>query len=254
MKQIFSIFLIAAVFTGCRLLNPSVMLKTPKGYKYDEYKDSVAGKEYKISTNDIVEMRVFSNDGFKLTDVTNTGTNNSYINFNQGVLPYYVDAFGYAKLPVIGNTLLKGLTINQAQQMLEEKYSLYYIRPYIIIRITSRRVIVFPGDVGRSQVIPLVNNNTTLIEGLAMAGGLSLVGKAYKIKLIRRWPDRSEVYHIDLSTIDGLKQGNIVLQTNDIIYVEPRLKISQGLMNELSPIVSILSSLILLYTVFSLKK
>jgi polysaccharide export outer membrane protein len=253
MKKTIFLLLIVVALAGCRILNPSLMLRTPKGYQYAQMKDTVSNLEYKISPNDIIELRVFSNDGFKLTDVTNTSTP-GYLNLNQGTLPYPIDIEGYAKLPVLGRTLLKGLTIRQAEQMLEEKYSLYYIRPFIILKITSRRVIIFPGSGGSSKVIPLDHNNTTLLEGLALAGGLSYDGKAYEIKLIRRVGDKSEVYHIDLSTIDGLKQANIVLQSNDIIYVQQRLRISQGIVNEISPILSILSSIILIYTIVNLKK
>lgn len=253
MKKILFFFLIVFVITGCRVLNPSIMFKTPAGYQYSQYKDTVSNMEYKISPNDIIELRVFSNDGFKLTDVTTANTP-GMLTLNQATLPYPVDVEGYSKLPVIGRTQLKGLTIRQAEQMLEEKYSMYYIRPFIIIRITSRLVIIFPGTGGVSKVVSLDHNNTTLIEGLALAGGLSYDGKAYEIKLIRRTAEKSEVYHIDLSTIDGLKMANIVLQSNDIIYVEPRLRVSQGIFNEISPIVSIISSLLLVFTVLNLRK
>ena len=226
------------------------MLKTPKGYQYSQMQDSSSAKEYKISANDIIEFRLYSNDGFKLTDVTSsTGATAATQNLNQNTIQYPIDIDGQAKLPVIGRTLLKGYTIRQAEQMLEEKYSLYYIRPFIMIRVTSKRVIIFPGQGGTAKVIPLDHNNTTLIEGLALAGGLSNDGKAYEIKLIRRTGDKSEVYHIDLSKIDGLKEGNIVLQANDIIYVEPRLRVSQSVISELTPYFTLLTSFILIYTV-----
>ena len=44
--------------------------------------------------------------------------------------------------------------------------------------------------------------------------------RANRIKLIRNINGNQEVYLIDLSTIDGIKDGSIILQSNDIIYVE----------------------------------
>ena len=41
------------------------------------------------------------------------------------------------------------------------------------------------SDVYKRQVLTLVNQNTTLIEALALAGGISEMGKAKKVKLIR---------------------------------------------------------------------
>lgn len=238
-------------FSGCKLLNPSLMLKTPRGYQYSQMKDSLAAQEYKISANDIIEFRLYSNDGFKLTDVTSsTAATNGGQNMNQMILQYPVDNEGNTKLPVLMRTSLKGMTIRQAEQMLEEKYSLYYIRPFVMLKVVSRRVIVFPGTGGVSKVIPLEHNNTTLFEALALAGGLAYDGKAYEIKLIRRVTDKPEVYHIDLSKITGLGEGNIVLQANDIIYVEPRLRISQGIVNELAPLFSVLSSFLVVYELY----
>ena len=54
-----------------------------------------------------------------------------------------------------------------------------------------------------------------------MAGGLADKGRAARIKLIRGDLADPEVYLIDLATIEGISQADIILQANDIIYVEP---------------------------------
>jgi len=247
MKKLVLFFVATIALTGCRILNPSRMLKTPKNYQYADIKDSMKTLEYSISANDIIEFRLYSNDGFKLTDVTSAPITTTQQNVNQGVLQYPVDIEGYSKLPVLGRTLLKGMTIRQAEKQLEEKYSLYYIKPFIMIKVVSRRVIVFPGEFGASKVIPLDHENTTPFEALALAGGIAIDGKAYEIKLIRRKPDKTEVFHIDLSTINGLNEGNIVLQANDVIYVENRLRVTSAVVNELAPFFTVLSSVLVIY-------
>jgi polysaccharide export outer membrane protein len=80
---------------------------------------------------------------------------------------------------------------------------------------------VFTGTGGRGTVVNLKNENTTLIEALATAGGVTETGKAYKVKLIRGDTRNPQIMLIDLSTVEGLKQSNLLLQANDIIYVEP---------------------------------
>ncbi|MBK6834533.1 MAG: hypothetical protein IPG89_09750 [Bacteroidetes bacterium] len=52
-------------------------------------------------------------------------------------------------------------------------------------------------------------NNTTVFEAIALAGGISQDGKAYRIKLIRRVTPNSNpiVYLIDLSKIEGIAPG-----------------------------------------------
>ena len=224
------------------------MLKTGKGYTYDKLIDSTHSKNYKISPNDLLKFRFFSNDGFKLIDLTSLNQVNRDYQMNTEN-EYLVEQDGYVKLPILCLTKLSGYTIREAEAMLEEEFSKYYISPYVLLEVTNKRVIVFPGNSGDAKVIPLVNNNTTLIEALALAGGISDDGKAKKVKLIRTITDeKSSVYLIDLSTISGIKEANMILQANDIIYVEPRKKYTSKLVQEIAPIISLLTSAFIIIT------
>jgi polysaccharide export outer membrane protein len=106
--------------------------------------------------------------------------------------------------------------------MLEERYKEFYVDPFVKVFVQNKRVIIFPGSDGTARVLTLSNQNTTLLEAIALAGGISGSAKANRVKLIRRTDAEPLVFLIDLSTIEGMKQGNIVLQGNDIIYVQPR--------------------------------
>lgn len=235
-------------FSSCGWLNPSIMLKTSKGYKYSDAPDSTNAASYKISANDIIEFSMYSNDGFKLVDLTSLNSTNMGYRFESNI-EYLVEADGTAKLPVLGRVKVSGFTIREVESMLEEKYSVFYVRPYVIMSITNKRVIVFPGSAGDAKVIPLTNNNTTLIEAIALAGGIADDGKAKMVKLIREMPDnKHEVYLIDLSKIEGIKQGTMVLQADDIIYVEPRRKYASRFIQEAAPIISIITSAFVLIT------
>jgi polysaccharide export outer membrane protein len=240
---------IALLLSSCGWLNSSVMLKTGKNYQYSKSPDSTKNADYIISANDVIEFRIFSNDGFKLIDLTSLNQSNRDYQMNNR-MDFLVEFDGFVKLPILGRTKLTGLTIREAELMLEEKYASYYVKPFILMSVQNKRVIIFPGNAGDAKVIPLLNNNTTLIEALALAGGISDDGKAQKVKLIRRIGDKDEVYLIDLSKIEGIKQANLVLQANDIIYVEPRRKIANKALAEIAPIVSLLTStlVLILYT------
>jgi polysaccharide export outer membrane protein len=251
MRKLFYLFIILGM-TGCDLFYPSIMLKTPKNFAYTPLTDSTSSTLYKIAPNDFVNMRLFSNDGFKLIDFTNIVDNggNSMFYVNNGI-EYLVENDGTVMLPVIGKTKMSGLNVRQAIEMLQEKYSQYYIKPYILLRITNRRVIVFPGNPGTAKVIPLINDNTTLIEALALCGGITEDGKAKQIKLIRGDPNKPEVYLIDLSTINGIKAGNTILQANDLIYVTPQRRPAVQALERLTPTLGLITSLL---TVFLLIK
>lgn len=248
MRKLFYLLMLLAI-TGCGSLYPSIMLKTPKGYQYTPLPDSVTSHtEYKISVNDLLNLRLFSNDGLRLVDITGgetgSGSNNTMYYVNQGI-DYLVEIDGKATLPVIGEIKLAGLTLRQARDTLEKKYATFYVKPYVLLKITNRRVIVFPGNAGTAKIIPLINNNTTLIEALAQSGGITEDGKAKQVKLIRGDPAAPQVYLIDLSTINGIKAANMVLQANDIIYVTPQRRVARELLTRITPALSLITSILL---------
>jgi polysaccharide export outer membrane protein len=239
---ILSLFAII-ILSSCRIVRPSIMLKTPENYNYAKLVDSLSTYDYRIAPNDAVVFRVFSNDGFKLIDLTNTFAN------VRGDIDLTVDIGGYLKLPLLNKVQVSGLTIREAENLLEKRYEEYYVKPYVTLRVTNRRVIVFPGSGGAARVVPIANNNTTIFEALALAGGIYEDGKAYKVKLVRNGNKKAEVYLMDLSTIDGVIAGNTLVQANDLIYVEPRIRFAQKLAAEIIPYLTLVSTSLLLYQV-----
>jgi polysaccharide export outer membrane protein len=240
MKYKIDIFLwigiLLLAFNSCKILRPNLMLTTPPNYKYANLNDSLAKLSYIIAPNDIVTFQVFTNDGFKMIDVINNVQASFFVRAEATV-----EQDGTMKMPMVGRVKIAGLTIREAEKKLEELFSEYYIKPFVRLSVSNKRVIVFPGNNAVAKVIPLQNNNTTVLEAIAMAGGIPEDGKAYKVKLIRTLPDgKSLVYLLDLSTIDGLSQGQTTVLANDIIYVEPRYRPVQAILRDISPLLSML--------------
>ena len=50
-----------------------------------------------------------------------------------------------------------------------------------------------------------------------MAKGLDNTAKAQNIRVLRK----EKVFLIDLTTIDGYKSGNMLIEPGDIVYIEP---------------------------------
>lgn len=249
MRKLFVFTLIIFVAAGCqKSINPSIMFKAPSDYPFNE-QQTLTNIEYKIAPNDIIGLSVYTNDGFKLIDLTASSAVSGGGGVSAVSTKYTVDIDGYVKLPIIGNVKIKELTIREAEKMLEQQYSTYYNKPYVVLAVLNRRVLVFPGSGGSGRVVTLENENTSLIEALALAGGIAETGKAFKIKLIRGDSRNPQITLVDLSTIDGLKRSNMLLQANDIIYVEPVPRVSQGILAQISPIVGILTSLVLVFEI-----
>ncbi|UTW62751.1 polysaccharide biosynthesis/export family protein [bacterium SCSIO 12741] len=252
---IFLLVAFAIGFSGCNWLNQSIMFKTPKDYTFDTPPDTIID-QYVIQANDLFYFRLFANDGFKLIDLTSSGSSNggnqnfNLFNSDNSLFQYLVEYDGTVKLPILGRIHVEGLTLREMELMLQEKYSLSFNDPFVQITVLNRRVIVFPGESGQAAVIGLQNNNTTLMEALALAGGLSENGKAQKVKLIRKTDDPNNplVYQFDLSTIEGLRYANMIVQTEDIIYVEPRRRVALNVMREITPYITLLTTFLLTLT------
>lgn len=249
MKKIILLFIIISTLTSCRSLNPSQMLLTSKNYKTTELPTNQNTEEYKIAINDQLSFQLFTNNGEKILDPMMESSTNIGSSTNAG-LSYLVEFDGKVKLPVIDRILLSGLTIREAEKLLEEKYATFYKLPFVQLKVTNNRVIVFPGGQnGSAKVVPLTNSNTSLVEAIALSGGIG-DGKSKRIKLIRGNSQNPQVYLINLSTLDGYKKGNMILQANDIIYVESRDRIPQKILENITPYLSLVSTVLVVYSIF----
>ena len=76
MRKILYLLALTAL-AGCDALYPSYMLKTSKDYHFDRLIDSTTAANYKISPNDFLNMRLFSQNGFHIIDLTNTSNTGS---------------------------------------------------------------------------------------------------------------------------------------------------------------------------------
>jgi polysaccharide export outer membrane protein len=250
MKKLALLLLLTVTLSSCNI-NPSVMFKVPSNYEYD-VDQTIGNVEYRVSPNDIVSMSVYTNDGFKLIDITTSAEsvtsrlNNMNNNTN---VQFLVEPDGMIKLPIIGKIKIAGMTIREAEKSLEAQYANFYNKPFVVVRVVNRRVTIFPGTGGSGRVVNLDNESTTVIEALALAGGITNTGKAKKVKLIRGDLRNPKVILIDLSTLEGVKQGNLLLQANDIIYVEPVPRVSQEVLTQITPIVGIITSFALIYNI-----
>ena len=238
----FIIILGLILLSSCRVFNPSEMFKTPKQFSYEEFQSTI--KEYVIRPFDKMKMTVYTNKGFQLVDM------GSKIQMNQYLPEYVVDKDGFVKLPVLGKVQISGKTVDEAESYLEKKYANFFKSPFVLLTITNKRVFVFSDGAEKGNVVTMDNDNFTLIEALAKVGGMSGFSKAYRIKLIRGDLSNPKVFLIDISSLDELKKANLVLQANDIIYVETRPKYASRLVNELSPYISLLTSILIIYSLF----
>jgi len=198
------------------------MMRVPSDFQYDKFStgpDSL----YRLAPNDIINVRILTNNGENLINVTSDAESNSAQSSTGkfGGIAILVEFDGSAKLPLIGRVQLAGLSRREAEDKLETLYKEQYRDPYVTISFDNRKVMVFPGSGNNARIVSFTGDNMNLLEALAEVGGISNTGRAKKVKLIRGDLKNPHIYKIDLSTIDGMKEADLALQSGDIIYVDP---------------------------------
>jgi polysaccharide export outer membrane protein len=273
-----------------RVYNQRVMFRLNDGTSLDTTRMrrvvNRINRNYTIQTNDFLAVRVYTNEGERIIDPNGelrfgvpagllpTGANGSRTLGTSGQSggggvqsgggggaqsvagesEFLVQTDGYVRLPLVNRVRVTGLTLLQADSLLQIKYSEFYKGVFVTTRVTNNRVIVLGSPGGR--IVPLVNDNMNLLEVLASAGGIDgggsggagtlyrSGGKASNIRIIRGDLKNPQIEQVDLTTIDGMRRANLQVEPNDIIYIEPIRRPFYDALNDVSPILG-LSSIIL---------
>ncbi|MFP4089427.1 MAG: polysaccharide biosynthesis/export family protein [Cyclobacteriaceae bacterium] len=247
-----SLLCLLALLSSCGIYRNRIMFQTEKEFTPATIQLAVeeAKNNYTLQPNDFIEVEVYTNEGELIIDPNNeimreigAGMNMQQMNRRQ-TPQFLVREDGLVKLPMLGDVQVLGLTLNETETMLQEQYAAFYEDVFVIVRYNNKRVIVLGATGG--QVIPLVNENTHLIEVLALAGGVSTQARTDNIRLIRGNLNDPEVRIINLSTIEGMKDASLKIIPGDIIYVQPVQRIANEAVRDISPIFSLITSVLTL--------
>jgi polysaccharide export outer membrane protein len=229
------------MMSSCGSYKQNILFKVPEGSTL-QTQLTAAEKNYIVQKNDLLQLEVYTNKGERLVDPE------AVLSKDQGATPpepktYLVDESGKSKFPLIDEEKIEGLTLRQAEALLQGDYGKFYQDPFVILKYANKRVTVLGSPGG--QVIPLTNENMRLTEVLALAKGLNNDAKAHNIRVIRG----DQIMLADLSTFEGYKKNDVIVAPGDIIYVEPiRRPLSEGL-RDYGPAISIITSLTTLIVV-----
>ena len=231
---------------SCKVIFPSLMFQTTKK---DITPDSLMQSNpnaFLIKPGDILDFKIFSNKGFRIVDFGLENQNQQMQN-NLGQVEYVVLDDSTVVLPIVGAIKIAGNTRLEAINQLESIYASYINEPLVFLKITNWRVYVFSG-IGEAKVVTIEDQHTHLLQILAQFGGVPRNSKAYKIKIIRGSLKDPVVKLIDVSKLSSLKLYDLNIQTNDIIYMTPVLRFSSGILQELNPIFSLITTGLVIYS------
>lgn len=248
----FSAFFLIVLIVGCKAYKQDIMFQTTGDGGTFQLAHAVdqAERNYQLQVNDLIQFDVFTNGGVALVDPNFeffSQGNNQQQNQNRDQFQYLVQTDGSVKFPEIGKKVVAGLTVDEAEQLLEQAYNIPYVETFVKITLLNRRVVVLGGEGG--QVIPIDNDNTSLAEVLAVYGGLNLGSKAANIRVIRGDLRDPQIFEVDLSTIDGMRATIVDIEPGDIIYIEPWRRPWLESISDVAPVLSLTSSVLTLIVV-----
>jgi polysaccharide export outer membrane protein len=178
---------------------------------------------YRLQSNDILSVQIKSSAESDVSNLFNFGSLQNAMFASQGSLfleGYSIDADGKIILPILGELIVKGLTVDEVQALIQTHANKYLNNATVIVKLTSFKITVL-GEVKSPGHYFVYNNQATILEGLGMAGDLTSFGNRKNVKLIRQIPTGSEVVLLDLRDPRLLESKYFFLNPGDVLYVEP---------------------------------
>jgi polysaccharide export outer membrane protein len=231
MKSFYSVMLTSLLLlSGCTLKDDRLFQNIPGTdnnttvVSDEEYEQEVK-YEYKIAPNDRLSITVYVQSGsgsqqmnsiLASSDTTRQGLES--IDASAGLL---VTQEGTVRLPLIGSVKIAGYTEDQASKVLIKKYKKYIRNPYVEVEITNQRIIVI-GEVNKPGIVPVVNGTMNLVEVISRCGYLTENAARTNIKIVRGDLRHPTIRNIDLTDGKSIVSTSMLLQPNDIVYVQAR--------------------------------
>lgn len=146
-----------------------------------------------------------------------------------------VDARGTINLRLVGEVIVAGKTVPEAQKAIEAAYreGRYLVTPQVTINVEeyAPREVSIDGMVRNPGRFPLpIESGLTVADLVLKAGGLTDTAKGAAVTVTRRAPDgKQTVFTVDVeSLIRGKNSGKaadnaFLLQPGDIVFVPQRI-------------------------------
>ncbi len=169
---------------------------------------------YKIKVNDEIIYRLLTSDEVTSKLISSeSGSSGQYVN------SYRVFPDGTIDLPFIRNIKVKGLTINEAERVVEDKFKELIPDASIKLSIANKTFTI----IGEAQngVYPIYKEKLTIFQALSMSGMLSLTGDPKHIRILRETDDGGiETLNFDIRPKSIIESKYYYIYPNDIIYVQ----------------------------------
>ena len=251
--KIYLLILLSIFVTSC-IPNKDLIYLQKKDDSGSQPVEQVNQKPYRLQTNDILIITIKAIDP-KLVDIFNTnggqgsgqgsGAGNEMGNYFTG---YSVDDHGNILLAILGEVNVLGITVEDVRTKIEKMLNDQYFKTeagiFVVVKLAGFRYTI-NGEVGQTGTKVLYQDKVNIMEAIANSGDIAITGDRKDVKVIRRYPQGSETFSIDLTDSKATSSPVFYLQPNDYIYVKPLKQKSWGTgktgIESLSTIITLLS-------------
>lgn len=222
--KIYLLILISVLFTSC-IPSKDLIYLQKKNESESQAVEQVNQKPYRLQTNDILIVTIKAIDP-KLVEIFSastqtTASGNDMVNYFNG---YSVDDHGNIRLPILGEINVLGFTVDEVrlkiEQLLNEKYFKTEAGIFVTVKLAGFRYTI-NGEIAETGTKVLYQDKVNIMEAVANAGDISITGDRKNVKVIRRYPQGSETFSIDLTDSKATSSPVFYLQPNDYIYILP---------------------------------
>jgi polysaccharide export outer membrane protein len=223
MRLLIFLFVVSSTLSSCYYNKRLIYLQD------NEFSDTrsslVANKKspYRLQPFDILSVQIKSSAEREISGIFNVSSPQNAMFATPGnfyIEGYSIDGNGKIELPVLGEIVVKGKTLEEAQELIQLHANKYLNNSTVIVKLTSFKITVL-GEVKNPGQYFVYNNQASVLEALGMAGDLTNFGNRKNIKLIRQVSAGSEVVLLNLTDSDLLKSEYFFLMPGDVLYVEP---------------------------------
>lgn len=147
-------------------------------------------------------------------------SNRNVTSANSALYGYLIDPDGNLEFPVVGKIHLAGLSVEEAQEKIQQLAAEYLEEPVIKIRLMNYRFTII-GEVPSQGNYTTFNTKISVMEAIGMAGGLGELADRSQIKIIRQSGNTADVYYINTLDESFVSSDFYFVKQGDIIDVPP---------------------------------
>lgn len=218
-KSIIILLILTGIFSSCVPRKKLLYLQTS-----DE--DTITGvvypkkiEAYILKPGNSLHIRILSTNS-DLSTLGNSGAVSSSQDAGVYLQSFPVNDSGYVFLPLVGNVMVNGKTIEEATIIIQERLDKILKGTSVVVKLVDFNISVL-GEVNHPIQLKIYQEKINLFEAISLAGDLTSYAKRDEVLLIRQNDKGSNVISLNLQDPGIFESEYYYLKPGDIVYAKP---------------------------------